>query len=68
MGDGDGLTAIAACGGHRVACCRAPGPPGTVSIQRKLDAIVRTMLEQHEGKHGQAYEDLKAAIRMAERL
>ncbi|MGW7446247.1 hypothetical protein [Kitasatospora sp. NPDC054795] len=38
------------------------------AIQRKLDAIVRAMLEQHEGKRGQAYEDLKAAIGMEERL
>ncbi|MFB7129341.1 hypothetical protein DR950_02825 [Kitasatospora xanthocidica] len=68
MGDGDGLTAIAACGGHRVACCRARDPPGTVSIQHRLDAIVRAMLEQREGKRGQAYEDLKAAIGMEERL
>ncbi|MFF2146994.1 low affinity iron permease family protein [Kitasatospora sp. NPDC058190] len=38
------------------------------AIQRKLDAIARAMLEQQEGKRGQAHEDLKAAIRMEERL
>ncbi|GAA3481992.1 hypothetical protein [Streptomyces yanii] len=35
------------------------------AIQRKLDAIVRATLEQ---QGGQAHEDLKAAIRMNERL
>ncbi|MFE7242973.1 hypothetical protein [Streptomyces sp. NPDC057580] len=35
------------------------------AIQRKLDAIVRATLEQ---QGGQAHEDLKAAIRMKERL
>lgn len=38
------------------------------AIQRKLDAIARAMLEQNEGKGGQAHEDLKAAIQMEERL
>ncbi|MFJ3202824.1 low affinity iron permease family protein [Streptomyces sp. NPDC086989] len=38
------------------------------AIQRKLDAIARAMLEQQEGKRGQAYEDLKAAVGMEERL
>ncbi|MFE2164020.1 hypothetical protein ACFXB3_02945 [Streptomyces sp. NPDC059447] len=38
------------------------------AIQRKLDAIARAMPEQQEGKHAQAYEDLKAAIGMEECL
>ncbi|MFF3619204.1 hypothetical protein [Streptomyces sp. NPDC002467] len=38
------------------------------SIQRKLDAIARAMLEQQEGTRGKAHEDLKDAIRMEERL
>ncbi|MEU8925271.1 low affinity iron permease family protein [Kitasatospora sp. NPDC048545] len=38
------------------------------AIQRKLDAIARAMLEQQEGRRGQAHEDLKAAIGMEERL
>ncbi|MFJ7280174.1 low affinity iron permease family protein [Kitasatospora sp. NPDC098663] len=38
------------------------------AVQRKLDAIARALLEQQEGQRGQAHEDLKAAIRMEERL
>lgn len=38
------------------------------AIQRKLDAIARALLEQQEGERGQAHEDLKAAVRMEERL
>ncbi|MFJ4095194.1 low affinity iron permease family protein [Kitasatospora sp. NPDC089913] len=38
------------------------------AIQRKLDAIARALLEQQEGECGQAHEDLKAAVRMEERL
>ncbi|MFE2583132.1 low affinity iron permease family protein [Streptomyces sp. NPDC059378] len=38
------------------------------AVQRKLDAIARAMLEQQEGRRGQAYEDLKAAVGMEERL
>ncbi|MBV6702961.1 low affinity iron permease family protein [Kitasatospora aureofaciens] len=38
------------------------------AVQRKLDAIARAMLEQQEGQRRQAHEDLKAAIRMEERL
>ncbi|MGX1546574.1 low affinity iron permease family protein [Streptomyces adustus] len=38
------------------------------AIQRKLDAIARAMLEQQEGRRGQAHEDLKEAVGMEERL
>ncbi|CAN3977827.1 low affinity iron permease family protein [Kitasatospora purpeofusca] len=38
------------------------------AIQRKLDAIARALLEQQDGERGQAHEDLKAAVRMEERL
>ncbi|MFE2578629.1 low affinity iron permease family protein [Streptomyces sp. NPDC059378] len=38
------------------------------AVQRKLDAIARAMLEQQEGRRGQAHEDLKAAVGMEERL
>ncbi|WP_033825612.1 hypothetical protein [Kitasatospora sp. MBT63] len=38
------------------------------AIRRKLDAIARAMLEQQDGKRGQAHEDLKAAVGMEERL
>lgn len=34
------------------------------AIQRKLDAIAAALLEAHEGKSGQAMQDLKDAIRM----
>ncbi|MBT2481503.1 hypothetical protein [Streptomyces sp. ISL-94] len=36
------------------------------AIQRKLDAIAAALLEQQEGKRGEAHEDLKSAIRMEE--
>ncbi|MFJ8431331.1 low affinity iron permease family protein [Kitasatospora sp. NPDC094019] len=38
------------------------------AVQRKLDAIARALLEQQEGEPGQAHEDLRAAVRMEERL
>ncbi|MFC9292587.1 hypothetical protein ACFTWH_30445 [Streptomyces sp. NPDC057011] len=38
------------------------------AIQRKLDAIAAALLEQQEGKQGEAHEDLESAIRMEERL
>jgi hypothetical protein len=38
------------------------------AVQRKLDAIARVLLEQNEGRGGQAHEDLKAAIQREERL
>ncbi|MEU4213645.1 hypothetical protein AB0F13_27310 [Streptomyces sp. NPDC026206] len=40
------------------------------AIQRKLDAIARALLEDHEagegGERGSAYQDLRGAIRMEE--
>ncbi|WP_328681423.1 low affinity iron permease family protein [Streptomyces sp. NBC_00322] len=36
------------------------------AIQRKLDAIAAALLEMHENKPGQAFEDLRKAIRMEE--
>ncbi|GHC74098.1 hypothetical protein [Streptomyces cinnamoneus] len=40
------------------------------AVQRKLDAIARALLEEHEvsrgGERGTAYEDLRGAIRMEE--
>ncbi|MFD3806398.1 hypothetical protein ACFWSF_19240 [Streptomyces sp. NPDC058611] len=36
------------------------------AIQRKLDAIAAALLEQQEGKWGQAHHDLKKAIRLEE--
>ncbi|MFD9407479.1 low affinity iron permease family protein [Streptomyces sp. NPDC059989] len=36
------------------------------AIQRKLDAIAAALLEQQEGKQGDAHEDLESAIRMEE--
>ncbi|MEU6866636.1 hypothetical protein ABZ924_25810 [Streptomyces sp. NPDC046876] len=38
------------------------------AIQRKLDAIASALLEQQEGRQGDAHEDLEEAIRMEERL
>ncbi|MFD3546744.1 hypothetical protein ACFWUW_14240 [Streptomyces sp. NPDC058655] len=37
------------------------------AIQRKLDAIAAALLEQHEGKHGEAQEELRKAIRVEHR-
>ncbi|MEU0007265.1 hypothetical protein ABZ079_24040 [Streptomyces sp. NPDC006314] len=36
------------------------------AIQRKLDAIAGALLEAHTGEPGQAFEDLRNAIRMEE--
>ncbi|MFG3658727.1 low affinity iron permease family protein [Streptomyces sp. NPDC047706] len=36
------------------------------AIQRKLDAIATALVESHVGDREQAFEDLKAAIRMEE--
>ncbi|MFJ3951300.1 low affinity iron permease family protein [Streptomyces libani] len=36
------------------------------AIQRKLDALAAALLESHEGRGGQAAEDLKKAIRLEE--
>ncbi|MFD0266429.1 hypothetical protein ACFVGY_07520 [Streptomyces sp. NPDC127106] len=37
------------------------------AIQRKLDAIASALLEEQEGRKGDAEEDLESAIRMEER-
>ncbi|MET9887978.1 hypothetical protein ABZZ20_33580 [Streptomyces sp. NPDC006430] len=37
------------------------------AIQRKLDAIAASLLEQQEGKQSEAHEDLASVIRMEER-
>ena len=34
------------------------------AIQRKLDAIAAVLLEMQEGKSGQAFDDLRSAIRI----
>ncbi|MET9617721.1 low affinity iron permease family protein [Kitasatospora indigofera] len=38
------------------------------ALQRKLDAIAAALLEQHEGRGGEAHEELRKAIRLEERL
>ncbi|MFD0258445.1 low affinity iron permease family protein [Kitasatospora indigofera] len=38
------------------------------AVQRKLDAIAAALLEHHDGRDGDAHEELRKAIRLEERL